>query len=79
MVRCMALRTIAGQILGRRKTVFLGQVITMIGAALQASSYGLGQMIAARVITGVGIGHITSTVPVWSVSVPRHCLAINAG
>jgi MFS family permease len=57
-----------GQILGRRWTTAIAQVITIIGATLQASSHGLGQMITARVITGIGIGQLTATVPVWSVS-----------
>ena len=36
----------------------------IIGAILQASSYGRVQMIIARVISGVGMGAINSTVPV---------------
>lgn len=43
-----------GQVLGRRVTTAIGQVVTIIGAALQATSFSLGQMIAARIITGVG-------------------------
>ena len=58
-----------GQVLGRKWTTAIGQMITIVGAILQATSFGLGQMIAARVISGVGIGLITATVPVWSVSV----------
>ena len=57
-----------GNILGRKKTIVVGQVVTIIGAALQASSHGLAQMIVARVVTGFGVGHLTSTVTVWSVS-----------
>lgn len=58
---------VIGQKLGRRKTTALGQIITIIGAVLQATSYNLGQMIAARVITGGGVGLLTATVPVWTV------------
>lgn len=41
-----------GNPLGRRKTIFLGSSIMVVGAALQASSYSLGQFISARLITG---------------------------
>jgi len=37
----------------------------VVGAALQASSFSLGQLIAARWITGFGNGMNTSTVPMW--------------
>ncbi|KAK0517404.1 hypothetical protein JMJ35_000559 [Cladonia borealis] len=54
-----------GNPLGRRKTIFLGSSIMIVGAALQASSYSLGQFISARLITGFGNGLNTSTVPTW--------------
>lgn len=41
-----------GDILGRRKTIFLGSSIMIIGAALQCSAFNLGHFIAGRVITG---------------------------
>ncbi|KAL2045291.1 hypothetical protein N7G274_002374 [Stereocaulon virgatum] len=37
----------------------------VVGAALQASSYSLGQFISGRLITGFGNGLNTSTVPTW--------------
>ena len=55
-------------IFGNNPTV----VITIVGAALQASSYGLAQMITARIITGVGVGLLTATVPVWAVCLPDY-------
>ena len=36
----------------------------IIGAVLQASSYTRAQMIVGRVVSGVGMGIINSTVPV---------------
>ena len=51
--------------LGRRKTIFVGSSIMVVGAALQCSSFSLGQLIAARLITGFGNGMNTSTVPTW--------------
>lgn len=41
-----------GDILGRRKTIFLGSSIMIIGAVLQCSAFRLGHFVAGRVITG---------------------------
>ncbi|KFY63245.1 hypothetical protein V496_04094 [Pseudogymnoascus sp. VKM F-4515 (FW-2607)] len=54
-----------GDMLGRRKMIFLGSAIMILGAALQCSAFSLGHMVAGRVITGVGNGMNTSTVPTW--------------
>ncbi|PWN53449.1 putative sugar transporter [Violaceomyces palustris] len=50
---------------GRRKVIWIGSVIMAIGAIIQCSSYGLAQLIVARIITGVGNGMHTATIPVW--------------
>lgn len=58
-----ALATIfIGDILGRRKAIFVGTLIMVIGAALQCSAVNIGHLIAGRVITGFGNGINTSTV-----------------
>ncbi len=54
-----------GDILGRRKTIFAGTSIMIIGAVLQCSAFSLGHFVAGRVITGFGNGFNTSTVPTW--------------
>ncbi|EGD91270.2 hypothetical protein H112_01065 [Trichophyton rubrum D6] len=54
-----------GDRLGRRKTIWLGSVIMVIGATLQASAFGLPHFIVGRLVTGVGNGLNTSTVPTW--------------
>ncbi|GHJ83796.1 hypothetical protein NliqN6_0198 [Naganishia liquefaciens] len=54
-----------GDRLGRRKTIGLGCSILIVGAALQTSAYGIPQAIVARIVTGVGNGMNTATVPVW--------------
>lgn len=56
---------ILGDILGRRKTIFLAACIIIVGTILQATPFSLGQLIAARVITGLGVGAFTATVPMW--------------
>ncbi|KAM0722640.1 hypothetical protein Q7P37_002081 [Cladosporium fusiforme] len=54
-----------GNMLGRKKTIFVGSCIMVVGAAIQAASFSLGQLIASRLITGFGNGMNTSTVPTW--------------
>jgi MFS family permease len=54
-----------GDILGRRKTIFLGSSIMVVGATLQCTSFGLPQFIIGRIVTGMGNGLNTSTVPTW--------------
>ncbi|CAK7197847.1 hypothetical protein SEUCBS139899_000497 [Sporothrix eucalyptigena] len=55
-----------GDRFGRRITVMLGELIVIIGAILQASAFGLPQLIAARVITGVGNGMAVAVLPTWN-------------
>ncbi|PKY07457.1 general substrate transporter [Aspergillus campestris IBT 28561] len=54
-----------GNWLGRRKTIFLGSFIMVIGALLQCTAYDLSQLIVGRLVTGLGNGMNTSTVPTW--------------
>jgi MFS family permease len=58
------LTAIVGEQLGRRKSIGGGVIIMIIGALLQATSYSRAQMIVARIVAGVGMGAINSTVPV---------------
>lgn len=60
---CGAVLTIwLGDILGRKRMIFLGSAIMIVGAAIQCSAFTLGQLVAGRVITGLGNGMNTSTV-----------------
>jgi MFS family permease len=45
-----------GDILGRRKMIFLGSSIMIIGAILQCSAFSLAHLIVGRIITGFGNG-----------------------
>ncbi|PPJ59199.1 hypothetical protein CBER1_03038 [Cercospora berteroae] len=54
-----------GEKLGRRNCIWLGCFVLSIGAALQAASYGIPQMIVGRIVAGLGNGINTSTIPVW--------------
>jgi MFS family permease len=53
-----------GEALGRRRSVFIGVLVMLVGALLQATSYSRAQIIVARIVSGVGMGFINSTVPV---------------
>ncbi|KAI9928875.1 hypothetical protein ASPWEDRAFT_36692 [Aspergillus wentii DTO 134E9] len=54
-----------GNILGRRYTIFTACCVCLVGIILQATPFALGQLITARVITGLGVGALTATVPMW--------------
>ena len=62
-----------GNILGRRKAIFLGSSIMVIGAVLQSAAFGLPQFIVGRLITGYARyvlathGMLSSLVPIQSV------------
>ncbi|KAH7924025.1 general substrate transporter [Leucogyrophana mollusca] len=52
-----------GDRLGRRRTIFLGGSIMIIGAILQTTAYSYAQLVVARIVTGIGNGLNSSTVP----------------
>nr|POE48792.1 sugar transporter stl1 [Quercus suber] len=54
-----------GDKIGRRRAVILGACIMLIGTAIQVSSFGIAQLIVGRIVTGIGNGMNTSTIPVW--------------
>lgn len=54
-----------GDLLGRRPIIWIGTVIMIVGAIIQAASFSLAQLIVARIITGVGNGMHTATIPMW--------------
>lgn len=55
---------VIGNPLGRRLSILVGAVWMLIGAIIQATSSSVGVMIFARIVTGIGMGIINSTVPV---------------
>jgi sugar porter (SP) family MFS transporter len=54
-----------GNMLGRRRTIFLGTCIMVVGATLQCTAFSLPHFIVGRLVTGFGNGLNTSTVPTW--------------
>ncbi|KAI9374441.1 general substrate transporter [Aspergillus egyptiacus] len=51
--------------LGRRWTIFIGALLTIIGQVLQVASFGLIQFTVGRIILGLGVGQFSVAVPVW--------------
>ncbi|KAH8817019.1 MFS transporter [Xylogone sp. PMI_703] len=52
-------------LLGRRKALLIGAVVSLIGGALQAGSVNIGMYIAMRFVTGFGIGALVTLVPLY--------------
>lgn len=63
--------TFLGDLLGRRKTIFIASIVQGIGAILQASAFGFAQFIIGRIIIGLGTGGIIATVSVWQSEVSK--------
>ncbi|KAI9040288.1 uncharacterized protein KD926_008378 [Aspergillus affinis] len=56
---------VAGEILGRRRTIWLAMAFVTVGAILQSSAFTVPHLVVGRLITGVGTGIKTSTVPMY--------------
>ncbi|CAK3903564.1 Sugar transporter STL1 [Lecanosticta acicola] len=54
-----------GERFGRKWTTFSAAVAVLIGVILQTTCFQLAQLIVARIVTGVGVGAFTATVPTW--------------
>ncbi|KAI5801136.1 hexose carrier protein [Geopyxis carbonaria] len=58
-----------GERLGRRRSILTGAVIMILGTIIQVTAFRgkweLGQFIIGRIVTGVGNGANTASIPVW--------------
>lgn len=54
-----------GDLLGRKKVIFIGGLCTLVGTILESTSFSIGQFIVGRVVIGLGVGQLSATVPVW--------------
>jgi MFS family permease len=58
-----------GDRLGRLKMMWIGAIWMIVGTVIACASYGdhwgFGQFIIARVVSGVGTGMLTATIPSW--------------
>lgn len=62
-----------GDIIGRRKTILYGSMIFFVGGALQTLANGMPMMLLGRIIAGVGVGMLSTIVPVYQSEIsPPH-------
>lgn len=58
-----------GEFLGRTRLICTGATILTIGALISTTTYGdkwgVGQFVVGRVVSGIGNGMNTATIPVW--------------
>jgi MFS family permease len=45
-----------GDIIGRRRTIWYGALIFVVGGLFQTCAWGMPAMIVGRIISGVGVG-----------------------
>ncbi len=55
---------VVGENLGRKRSIAIGVITLIIGSLLQATAYSRPHLIVARVVAGIGLGIVNSTVPV---------------
>ncbi|KAH7885882.1 general substrate transporter [Phlebopus sp. FC_14] len=63
-----------GDIIGRKGTLFTGALVFTIGGAIQTLTTGFNTMIVGRVISGFGVGLLSTIVPIYQseISPPNH-------
>lgn len=62
-----------GDMIGRRKTILYGSIIFFIGGAFQTFATGMPMMILGRIIAGLGVGALSTIVPVYQSEIsPPH-------
>ncbi|KAG9195684.1 high affinity glucose transporter [Alternaria panax] len=62
-----------GDVIGRRKTILYGSLIFVVGGALQTFATGISMMLLGRIIAGLGVGSLSTIVPVYQSEIsPPH-------
>lgn len=62
-----------GDMIGRRKTILYGSVVFSFGGLIQTFSNGMPMMILGRIIAGLGVGALSTIVPVYQSEIsPPH-------
>lgn len=62
-----------GDLIGRRRTILYASIIFFVGGALQAFATSIPMMMAGRVIAGLGVGALSTIVPVYQSEIsPPH-------
>jgi len=63
-----------GDIIGRKGTLFIGAIVFTIGGAIQTFTNGFTVMVVGRIISGFGVGLLSTIVPIYQseISPPNH-------
>jgi MFS family permease len=62
-----------GDMIGRRRTILYGSMIFIVGGACQTFSNGMPMMMVGRIIAGLGVGALSTIVPVYQSEIsPAH-------
>lgn len=62
-----------GDLIGRRKSILYGSLVFIFGGLIQTFTTGLASMIIGRLISGVGVGFLSTIVPVYQSEIsPPH-------
>ncbi|EGO30946.1 hypothetical protein SERLADRAFT_455336 [Serpula lacrymans var. lacrymans S7.9] len=63
-----------GDIIGRKGTLFVGALVFTLGGAIQTLTTGFGVMVVGRIVSGFGVGLLSTIVPIYQseVSPPNH-------
>ncbi|KAL2846898.1 sugar transporter [Aspergillus pseudoustus] len=64
IVGCLTV-TYFGDMLGRKRMIFLASILALFGSALQGGAATVGMLIAGRLFAGIAVGQLSSTVPVY--------------
>jgi len=54
-----------GDALGRRYTILTGTAVTIVGAIPFCTATTIGALLGGRLVCGIGVGMMTSTVGIW--------------
>jgi sugar porter (SP) family MFS transporter len=57
---------IFADMLGRRWTIMVGALISVLGSSLQAGATNMAMLIVGRFIGGIAVGQLTSTIPMYA-------------
>ncbi|KAI9727707.1 MAG: hypothetical protein M1828_005935 [Chrysothrix sp. TS-e1954] len=72
LIASLSIGTI-GDIIGRRRTIFWGSMVFLVGGAFQTFSNGMPMMMIGRIIAGLGVGALSTIVPVYQSEIsPPH-------
>lgn len=60
-----------GEKLGRKRSIYVGAIVVIVGSILQCSAKVVIHLIIARIFTGIGVGIMTAVVPTWQAEVSQ--------